>query len=315
MAPVSARWLLLIHQLPPTPSHLRVKTWRRLQSVGAVAMKNSVYVLPDSPEQREDFEWIVREIRAEGGDAALCEAALLEGSTDRELEMAFTEAREKDYRDLATEVRKAGAEASATPALVSRLRKRLREVAALDFFHAPGREAVDGLLRDIESRFDSEQRSTIAMPATKWSASPLRGRRWVTRKGIRIDRIASAWLILRFIDPEAEFVFVQPDGHAPAEGDLRFDMFDAEFTHDGDLCTFEVLMREFALVEPGLAQIAEIVHDIDLKDGKYDRSETSGIAHLVAGLAVRHEDDDEARLAQGCAIFDALRSYFASEHA
>jgi hypothetical protein len=313
MSSSPGRWLLLIHQLPATPSHLRVKTWRRLQSAGAVALKNSVYVLPDNPETREDFEWIVREIHAEGGEAALCQAALLEGTTDSQLEATFIDVREKDYRDLAEEIRGAIASGEVTPTSISRLRKRFREIVSLDFFHAPGREPAGGLLREAEGLLEGESKRSKIVSKSKWKGTRVEGRRWVTRKGIRIDRIASAWLIRRYIDPRAAFEFVKLDDYSPAEWDLRFDMFEAEFTHDGDLCTFEVLLREFAITEPGLRQIAEIVHDIDLKDSRYGRPETSGIAHLVLGIAGRHEDDDVARLAEGSAVFDALQCYLAQE--
>ena len=132
-----------------------------------------------------------------------------------------------------------------------------------------------------------------------------RARTWVTRTGIKVDRMASAWVIRRFIDPEARFKFVPAKGYEPEKGELRFDMFDAEFAHEGDLCTFEVLVQRFGLADPALRAIAEIVHDIDLKDAKYGREEAPGVGQLVAGIAAAHPDD-EARLARGAALFDDL---------
>jgi hypothetical protein len=130
----------------------------------------------------------------------------------------------------------------------------------------------------------------------------------VTRAGLHVDRIASAWLIRRFIDPEARFRFVR--GQEPdVPGELRFDMFEADFTHEGDLCTFEVLLRRFTLKEKALARIGEIVHDVDLKDGKFDHPETAGLDHLVAGIAMRHKDDEE-RLREGGVVLEALYEYF-----
>src|ERR671930_1868166 len=125
-----------------------------------------------------------------------------------------------------------------------------------------------------------------------------RGRTWVTRTGIKIDRMASAWLIRKFIDPQARFKFVPAKGYAPLEGELRFDMFEAEFTHEGDLCTFEVLVARLGLDDRALVPIAQIVHDIDLKDSKFDRPETAGIDRLIAGIAMGHRDD-ESRLERG----------------
>ena len=138
------------------------------------------------------------------------------------------------------------------------------------------------------------------------------GRTWVTRTGVHVDRIASAWLIRRFIDPDATFKFVPAKGYAPEPGELRFDMFDAEFSHEGDLCTFEVLCARFALAEPGLCAVAELIHDIDVKDGKFGRPETAGLAAQIAGLALLHRED-EARLSRGAELFDELLTYFAKK--
>jgi hypothetical protein len=132
----------------------------------------------------------------------------------------------------------------------------------------------------------------------------------VTRKGIFVDRIASAWLIRRFIDPQAKLKYVAGKGYQPLPGELRFDMFDAEFTHVGDQCTFEVLLERMGLGEPALKAIGEVVHDIDLKDEKYGRPQASGLETLLAGVALRAKDDDNERLARGSAILDDLYEVF-----
>ncbi len=315
------RWALLIHQIPPRPAYLRVKIGRHLQRVGAVAIKNSVYALPRSDEGLEDLQWILREVVKGGGDASLVEARFVDGLTDAQVIALFHEAREADYRELAEQARAARrdlpkpgpppesrrAEAAAQ---VTRLRRRLAEIAAIDFFGAPGREIAEGLVSALEDRMrpTNEAASTRGRPASP--PEELRGRTWVTRSGIKVDRMASAWLIRRFVDPEARFKFVPAKGYAPAEGELRFDMFEAEYTHEGDLCTFEVLVRRFGLADPALRAVAEIVHDIDLKDAKYGREEAPGVAQLVAGIAALHPDD-EARLARGGALFDDLHAALA----
>ena len=315
--PPAPRWLVLIHQIPPHPSYLRVKVGRRLQALGAVAVKNSVYVLPRSEQALEDFQWVRREIVAGAGDASVCEARFVEGLSDGSVEALFGTAREADYRALAGEVRtlQAGVQRrgkrSQKPrepveASLVRLRKRLAEIAEIDFFGAGGRDTVEGLLAAVESSL--RPRPAAPRPADA-ARSDVRGRTWVTRAGVHIDRIASAWLIRRFIDPEARFAFARGREHAPAAGELRFDMFEGDFTHEGDLCTFEVLVRRFGLGERALARIAEIVHDIDLKDGKFKRPETVGVDHLIAGIAMRHEED-ESRLRDGGAAFDALYEFF-----
>ncbi|MGH8952964.1 MAG: chromate resistance protein ChrB domain-containing protein, partial [Acidimicrobiia bacterium] len=114
----------------------------------------------------------------------------------------------------------------------------------------------------------------------------------------------------RFIDPEACFKFVEPTGYQPSEGELRFDMFDGEFTHEGERCTFETLLQRFGLEEDaGLAAIAEIVHDLDLKENRYGRAEAAGVASILAGIALAN-DDDGTRIERGSAMFDDLYENF-----
>ena len=192
-------------------------------------------------------------------------------------------------------------------AQLARLKARLAQVAAIDFFGADGREAAEGLLLELEGRLHEE---ALAEPAAaERGLGELKGRTWVTRTGVHVDRIASAWLIRRFIDPEARFKFVPAKGYVPEPGELRFDMFEAEFTHEGDRCTFEVLLGRAGLGEPALRAIAEIVHDIDLKDGKFARPEAEGIRTLIAGICAATGDDEE-RLARGGAVFEDLYSHF-----
>lgn len=196
--------------------------------------------------------------------------------------------------------------------MLDRLRKRYLEIVKIDFFGAPGREAVEGLLGGLEElvgEMPAKMRKMRGTAGRRFELAELKGRVWVTRKGVHVDRIASAWMVRRFVDPEASFKFVENRGYQPLENELRFDMFDAEFTHDGDLCTFEVLLCELALGDPALVPIAEIVHDIDLKETKFGRPEVSGIDHLIAGIA-RAAREDETRLAHGFVVFDGLYGYF-----
>lgn len=241
----SPRWLLLIHQIPPKPDYFRVKVRRRLRRMGARPLKNSVYVLPQSDEALEDFQWLAREIVADGGEALVCEVAFIEGISDREIEEMF----------------------------------RPTEPSAV----AP---AVD--------------------------VASFNGRTWVTRQGVKIDRMASAWLIRRFIDRAARFKFVPPRGYRPGAGEVRFDMFQAEFTHEGGRCTFETLLERFNLGDRALRAIGEIVHDVDCKDEKFSRAEAAGLALVVDGIA-RALTDDAARLERAAAVFDGLYAHFERE--
>lgn len=312
------RWLLLIHQIPPKPNYFRVKIWRQLQRLGAVAIKNSVYALPRSDQTYEDFQWVLRAIVDGGGEASLCEARFAEGLDDGQIEALFHAARDADYAQIADEAARVSEgwpvgilqndERARLEVDVARLRRRLNDVAAIDFFSAPGGEVVDASVSGLEARL----RLPPAIETAPKTASPVRGRTWVTRKGIHVDRMASAWLIRRFIDPDATFKFVAAQGYRPEAGELRFDMFDAEFTHEGDSCTFEVLLTRFGLEQAALRALGEIVHDIDLKETKYARPETQGVASLVVGIAFSHRDD-EARLARASAMFDDLHEYFSKK--
>lgn len=312
------RWLLMIHQIPTKPAYVRVKIWRHLQRLGAIAVKNTVYALPLSEQSIEDFEWVTREITASGGEATICEARLVHGLNDSEMEALFNRARDEDYAELAALVREAmkGLPRRGSPsearlqelqAELKRLKRRFDEISALDFFSTSGREAAGALVAAFEDRLSRDDPVKVER-----AAPPLEGyrkRTWVTRKGMFVDRIASAWLIRRFIDAEATFKYVNGKTYRPEPGELRFDMFEAEFTHVGDLCTFEVLLDRMALEDRALRPIAEIVHDIDIKDSKYARPQAPGVESLLAGIASTSQDDDE-RLARGSAIFDDLYTFF-----
>jgi hypothetical protein len=311
-------WLLLIHQLPAKPAYLRVKIWRRLQGIGAIAVKNAVHVLPMNEETQEDFEWLLREIREGGGEAFVCEARLIDGLSDQEVRALFDQARDADYAQVAKDARaltrslrpNAKADALADQrAQVARLRKRLADVVAIDFFGAIGRETAEGVIRNLEARLNEDADARGKDTAQSAAKPTLRSRTWVTREGVYIDRIASAWLIRRFIDPEARFKFVSGKGYRPHESELRFDMFEAEFTHEGDKCTFEVLLERCGPKDAALRAIAEIVHDIDLKDGKFGRSEVAGIRTLMEGIGAATNDDTQ-RIARGTEVFNNLYEYF-----
>lgn len=313
------RWLLLIHQLPTKPAYFRVKIWRRLQGLGAVAVKSTVYALPANAETQEDFEWLLKEIVEGGGEAMVCEARLIDGLSDAQARALFDAARDEDYEAIAKEASALTAklETAATPleraeagTQPRRLRKRLTDIATIDFFGANGRLAAESLLAQLEARATEDKGMTEKQPpAATHAAADLKGRIWVTRKGIYVDRIACSWLIRHFIDPDAVICFVSGKGYVPKPGELRFDMFDGEITHEGDRCSFEVLLGRAGLTDPALQAIAEIVHDIDLKDGKFGREETTGIANLITGIAMANQDDEQ-RIAQGAPVFDNLYQYF-----
>jgi hypothetical protein len=317
--PASA-WLLLVHQLPPKSAYVRVKIWRRLQAIGAVSLKNSVYVLPPGEQAREDFQWLLKEIERGGGEGVICEAQIVDGMSDQQLRGLFDAARDADYAAVIEKLRKLGTLAKRgaatrrkiTPALkppVAKLRRQVADINAIDFFGATGRLTVEALLTEIEMQL------TAPPPAQKDAAivtkvsGELTAKTWVTRRDVHVDRIACAWLIRRFIDPAARFKFVPAKNYSAKPGELRFDMFEGEFTHEGDCCTFEVMLKRIGLDDAALRAVAEIVHDIDLKDGKFAREQVAGIAHVIAGICLT-QADDSARIERAGPLLDDTYAYF-----
>jgi hypothetical protein len=309
-------WYLLIHQLPPRPLYLRARIRQRLDRVGALALKNSVYVLPQAPSCLEDFQWIAQEAVAGGGEAFVCAAAFVAGLDDAEIAERFRQARAADYAALIAEARAAlaalrGRTAVPDPRALPRLRRRLQEVSAIDFFASGQRAQAEAAVRALEARLRPEASSGGGARASspRRRQASLVGKTWVTRRNVHVDRIATAWLIRTFVDPAARFRFVDAQETPPREGEVRFDMVGGEFTHRGDRCTFEELAQQLGLADPAVATLAEIVHDIDLKDGKFARPEAPGVEQLVNGIC-RSSASDEERLERGFQLFADL--YLAS---
>jgi hypothetical protein len=301
-----ARWLILVHRIPPRPLYLRVKIRQRLAGVGAVAVKNAVYLLPRTSDALEDLQWIAQEIVAGGGDAHLFEGDFVDGIANDAAIRQFRQARDADYNPLAADARAALKEsrslaaAGELTAAHAALARRFDEIRRIDFFHAPARKAAEKTIAAIESRLKKDQREEKRRPKTKLA---LRGKVWVTRPDAGIDRLASAWFIRRFIDAKARFRF--DANAAPREGEIRFDMAGGDFTHEDDRCTLETLVRRIGVAGKGVRAIAEIVHDIDLKETKFDRAEAAGVRMMIAGLVGRVRDDAE-RIERGFEIFDDL---------
>lgn len=330
-AAAQIEWILLIHQLPPKPTALRVRTWRKLQRLGAAPVKNSVYVLPYNEKTHEDFQWLKQEIESDGGEATVFRAGSVEGATDDEIIALFRRQRDEEYERVMAELdgltgairgqRKGGhlsaGRVTAHEAELSRLHQELERVVAVDFFQAPNRAAAAAALERCREALREAQgtdgRKARVREGRGGGLDPAlyQGRRWVTRKRPHIDRLATAWLVGRFIDKRPRFLFVE-DGER-VEGGVHYDMADAEFTHRGEDCTFETVVKEFGLAgDPALREIAEIVHDIDLKDGKFNRLEATGINLAVRGLAAVIPDDRKL-VRQAAEVFDGLYEYLGAK--
>jgi hypothetical protein len=317
------RWLLFVHQLPPGPSNLRVRTWRRLQQLGAIPIRQAVYALPDTPSAREDFEWLKTEVKAAGGDVSVFAADHVDAWSDDGLIDEFRRSRQEAYTVLARDIEKvlkraatnrrpSGTRAPAIRRLLEGFRERLTAIEHIDFFGSAGRDRVATLLARLEEHTSGKgMRGATTKAAGPTSADKYQGRVWITRPRPGVDRMASAWLIRRFIDPQARFGFAADRDAVPDDG-VAFDMFGVEFSHQGEGCTFETLCGVFMIQEPAVVRIAGIVHDLDLKDNRFGAPEAVTVGHVIDGLQRAYGEDDTL-LSQGMALFDSL--YRSFEHA
>ncbi len=304
-------WLVLMVSVPPQPSSLRVRVWRKLRALGSVTLKKSVYILPLTPDHLEHFQWLSQEVQREGGEATLLRVDRIENMTHEDVVRRFQEARSQDYRALAARYRVVaqGLERKTRRPSVARseeelarLGRELGRVREIDFFDAPGSEEVTRLRDTIAMRLHPPG---VPGAAAQRPVPPdsLKGRCWVTRPRPHVDRLGSAWLIKRFIDPDARFVFARPE-EFPVNA-IPFDALGAEFGHQGEDCTFETLVKKCDLRDLRLAQLAEIVHEVDLRDQKFRRDEARGVDLAIRGLLAALKDDQDV-LAYGLTLFDGF---------
>jgi hypothetical protein len=299
-------------------------TWRRLQQIGAIPLKQAVYALPDTADAREDFEWLKTEVKAAGGDATVFAADNVDAWSDDALVEEFRRARQETYDELTQDVEQAlkrassarrpkGTRAPALRRLLDIFRERLVAVEKIDFFGSAGRDRVLAMLRQLEDRIAGPSRpSAPAETDASGRMASFQERLWITRPRPGVDRMASAWLIRRFIDRQARFGFAADRELVPDHG-VPFDMFGVEFSHQGEGCTFETLCSVFSIAGPALSRIAAIVHDLDLKDGKFGAPECSTVGAMIDGLQLANQNDD-ALLEQGMTLFDSLfRSFEQSD--
>jgi len=322
------KWILLIHQIAHDSPNLRVKIWRNLKKHGAVLFKNAVYVLPHTNEHEEIMQWLCNQIKDGGSDASLFITESLDKKQDEEIIKSFHEICDKEYillievcdAELMKITQREETE-GISEGLVHECKRKLNEIlksaddiSKIDFFHAPQKEILLQKIASLQKMFLKWATTTekeIKVTGKGYQIKDFSGKKWATRKDIFIDRIASAWLIRRFIDPNARFVFMSKGTGKTPRGTVPFDMYGSEFTHHGEDCTFETLMKAFDLKDTALLSIAEIVHDIDLKDNKYGRKEADGIAQIVTGLSQKLKNDNKL-LEKGLEIFDALYQNYSS---
>ena len=297
-------WLLLLFSLPTNRNTERVAVWRRLKKMGAVQIKTSTYLLPDEAAQYEQFQWLAKQIRDYGGNSTLVRAQEIEGLTREKVVSLFNAVRDQDYASLRKALqtfiaRRRKSDADFAAAELERLTRQFRELREIDFFDSPRGHDVAMLLRRAEGPKRSPKLQTL-------DVKQYREKTWLTRPRPEIDRVGSAWLISKFIDPKATFVFA-PTAQAVPEA-IPFDMLDAEFSHHGNCCTFETLTKRFAISDKAVTKIGEMIHDADLDDARFQRVECVGIDRMFKGWAKQGLPDEEI-LRRGFECFDALYSF------
>jgi hypothetical protein len=314
-------WLIFFYTVPAKPGNLRMKVWRRLIKMGAASLKGSVYILPYSEDHLEALHWLTGEVSSLGGEAAFAKVERIETMGNEEILSLFQAHRENDYVPIATalealEVQLSSLEQQQDPKGLERVKKTFqkllkdyRAVQGIDFFHCPQGSNLQERLERFEERFTNltaQPQAERPKPAGPRSKEDYQGKVWVTRRNPFVDRMASAWLILRFIDSQARFEFLDKDPTMPDFPDVvSFDLPGGDFSHQQDLCTFEVLLEGFSLRGKVLRKMAEVVHDLDLKDGKFANPQASGVESILLGIRKTATDDREA-LAEGIKVFERL---------
>jgi hypothetical protein len=290
-------WLLLVFSLPRKGASLRVTVWRKLQRYGALPLGNSGYFLPNAPENRERFEWLATAVRTEGGEASVLEVQCIDNCSFEQMKQRFSDARAGDYRELLKELR--NPVSASQSARITRLRQRFQDIVSIDFFASPLREQVEHALKAMQT-----SKTNLSAPEIgKVSPAEYRNRIWVTRPRPGVDRVTSAWLIRKFIDPKAKFAFA-PEDKKPAKA-VPFDMYEGGFGHRGEDCTFETLLKVFHIRDKKVLVMAEVVHDADLFDEKFGRKEGFGIDEVMKGWG-REGLSDRELLKRGMQLAEGL---------
>jgi len=301
-------WLLFFHSLPAqSTSSARVTVWRRLKRWGALALAGGAQVLPVNDECVEAFQWLAQEVKRADGDALVVRVDRFEDLSDQQLIDLFCVARAEDYAAVETDagVLEKAVKADRELARVAqwredaeRLLRRHADIARIDYFHCPEGQRILAHLLEIQKMLMDETESPALDRVDR--ADYVR-KSWVTRPRPHVDRLSCIWLIRRFIDPKAKIRYATK----ARANEIAFDMDGAAFGHQGNLCTFETMLQTFDLDDAALRALAEIVHEIDLRDGRYIRPETNGIDAILKGWLLAELSDAELEM-QGVALFEGL---------
>jgi hypothetical protein len=314
------KWLFLVHQVQTPNSRERVKVWRLIKKTGAVLHRNSVYVLPYSKEKLEDFQWVCQQIQDSKGEASVFVSQAQDKEEDTQLKRLFERARRQEFAELLTSsqvlldrVILAKKQNRMTSAVIKSFTKEetdllqlLEDIKRRNFFGGSAPRKLDRILSHLHVHLHSSE-AIASIPLPRYDRKDFQGKVWTTRKDIHIDRLCSAWLISRFIDSKARFVFAG-EKELPQNA-IAFDVLGAEFSHHGESCTFETLTRSFQIRDSAIRIIGEMIHDVDLKDHKFGRPEGPGLDAIIRALSFSALDD-HAALRNGSVILDALYKYY-----
>ena len=308
-------WIVFSYSLPTKGrSSARVAVWRRLGHLGAISTTSGVYVLPARDECVEALQWLAQEVRQAGGEALLMRVEKFEGKSDGQLVESFNQARASDYETLDADgekleqsVRKTGTKAKSAKFVegLARLRRRYLDIVRMDYFDCPLSVRAAARLAALDQLLAPAVPAPAAAAPT--TVAQFANRRWVTRPRPRVDRLSSIWLIRRYVDAQAPVRYAL----TPEPGEIPFDMGGARFGHQGNHCTFETLLETFGLDDPGLRVMAEIIHEVDLRDGLYEWPAAAGVDTIISGWIAAGFDDATLEL-HGVALFEGLYTALAA---
>ncbi|MCX8070398.1 MAG: chromate resistance protein [Thermodesulfovibrionales bacterium] len=324
MLQLTQKWLLIFYTVPAKPVSNRMQIWRRLSQIGALQLKGAVYVLPYQHRLFEFATELIKDVKRLGGDGFFVSACKIEGIADDEIVRLFNEQIEQEYLAFSKSLEKVelllnrlelkdkGVNFKKLKEQVERLFVEFQSINEHDYYESPKADEILQKITTLKQRLDGVAKDSSddkhddiqVVQIPKVNANDFKARLWVTRPRPFVDRIASAWLIKRFIDEDAQFGFV--DGQSNEHSHLNavgFDMQGGVFSHVGLLCTFEVLIKAFQIKAKGMKKLSEIVHQIDLADDVYKHPEASGLQTLLTGLR-NSEKDDHNILQKGIWIMD-----------
>ncbi|MBI1730359.1 chromate resistance protein [Candidatus Acetothermia bacterium] len=306
---MSIEWVVFTYSLPSKlRSSPRVALWRRLKRLGSISLAGGTQILPARDECVEAFQWLAQEIRHAKGEALVMRVQQFEGLTDLEMIEHFRRACLDEYGELESEIaelekgirsKNRSADLSIMREMLVKLRRRFSEITHVDYFDSTEGTRLAARLARIEENLSPAEPQGANVPAAL--IAEYRDKRWVTRPHPHVDRLACAWLIRRFINPDAVIRYAAK----PEPDEIAFDMDGAQFEHRGNLCTFETMLLAFSLEDPAFRSIAEIVHEIDLRDGRYLRTETAGIDLILNGWLLTGLSDAEIER-NGISLFEGL---------